>query len=260
LYQASGDREFLDEVYEPLTRWNQWWFVCNDYNGDGLCQYNHPFSSGLDDSPLWDGGMPVESPELNTYLCLQMESLARIAEVIGLSDEARAWTARADDLARRMIDKMWDEDAGVFWALRDETPIRILTPFSLYPLWTGRMPKRITDRLIAHLTDPNEFWTRYPIPTVAQSDPRFDPEQMWRGPTWVNINYLFIEGLSRCGHADLAAQLRDRTLDLIMQRDDIFEYYHPVTGARPPKAAPIFGWTSAVFIDLAIKASNGAII
>ncbi|MGH9201835.1 MAG: MGH1-like glycoside hydrolase domain-containing protein, partial [Vicinamibacterales bacterium] len=133
-------------------------------------------------------------------------------------------------------------------------------PFSLYPLWTGRLPPRTTDRLIAHLTDPNEFWTRFPIPTVARSDPRYDPEQMWRGPTWVNVNYLFIEGLNRCGRTDLAAQLRDRTLDLITQHDDIFEYYHPETGARPPKAAPIFGWTSAVFIDLAIKASNGVVI
>ena len=45
-----------------------------------------------------------------------------------------------------------------------------------------------------------------------------------------------------------------------MQRDDIYKYYHPATGAPPPRAAPIFGWTSAVFIDLAIKASNGTVI
>ncbi len=34
---------------------------------------------------------------------------------------------------------------------------------------------------------------------------------------------------------DLATQLRDRTLDSVMQRDDIYEYYHPETGAPPPK-------------------------
>ena len=255
LHAMSGNREFLDEIYEPLARWNRWWFEKNDFNGDGLCQYSHPFSSGLDDSPLWDGGMPVESPELNTYLCLQMEALARIASAIGLPDDARRWHARADEVARLMVDKMWDEQAGVFWAQRAGQPICVLTPFSLYPLWTGRLPPRITDRLLAHLSDPAEFWTRYPIPTVAKSDPQYNPEQMWRGPTWVNINYLFIEGLLRCGRDDLAAELRDRTLDLVMQRDDIFEYYHPETGAPPPKAAPIFGWTSAVFIDLAIKAS-----
>ena len=260
LYESSGNRDFLDEIYEPLVRWNNWWFDHNDVDRDGLCQYDHPFSSGLDDSPLWDGGMPVESPDLNTYLCLQQQSLARIAKAIGLYDDARGWTERAEQLAQRMIDRMWDEQAGLFWALRDEQPIRIVTPFSLYPLWTGRMPPHITERLIAHLTDPQEFWTHFPLPTVACTEGCYDPEQMWRGPTWVNINYLFIEGLIRCGRIDLAAQLRDRTLDLVMQRDDIFEYYHPQTGAPPPKAAPIFGWTSAVFIDLAIKASNGTVL
>jgi hypothetical protein len=260
LYEMSGNREFLDEIYEPLVRWNRWWFEKNDFDGDGLCQYNHPYSSGLDDSPLWDQGMPVDSPDLNTYLCLQEEALAHIAEAIGEIDDARFWAQRADAIAQRMIDRLWDEEAGVFWARHAGKPIHVLTPFSLYPLWTGRMPARITERLIAHLTNPDEFWTRYPIPTVAKSDPLYEPEQMWRGPTWVNVNYLFIEGLKRCGRVDLAAELRDRTLDLIMQREDIFEYYHPETGTRPPKAAPIFGWTSALFIDLAIKASHGALI
>ncbi len=206
LYQMSGNREFLDEVYDPLVRWNRWWFEKNDYNNNGLCQYNHPNSSGLDDSPLWDEGMPVESPDLNTYLYLQMEALARIADHIGLADDAKQWQAGARAVVKRMIDKMWDEEAGVFWALRAEQPVRILTPFSLYPFATGRLPPRITNRLIAHLTNPDEFWTHYPIPTVAQSDPNYDPEQMWRGPTWVNINYLFIEGLVRCGQLDLARQ------------------------------------------------------
>ncbi len=258
LYQHSGHADFLDEIYEPLWRWNAWWFEKNDDDHDGICQYSHPFSSGLDDSPLWDGGMPVESPDLNTYLVLQMESLSRIARIIGLDADAVMWEEQAAALARRMIDHFWDPAAGVFWATRDHHPIRVLTPFNLYPLWTGRLPREMDDRLVAHLTNPAEFWPSFPIPTVSLSDPTYDPCQMWRGPTWVNINYLFIDGLERNGYADLADRLRQRTLDLIMQHDDIYEYYHPETGERPPKAAPIFGWTSAVFIDLAIQASRKA--
>jgi glycogen debranching enzyme len=261
LFEKSLNREFLDEIYEPLVRWNNWWFDKNDDDRDGLCQYNHPFSSGLDDSPLWDEGMPVESPELNTYLCLQQEALAYIAWIIGEEQDVNLWLRRASDMAQRMIDRMWDDKAGLFWALRhapdgNEYPVRVLTPFSLYPLWTGRLPKPMSERLVSHLTDPATFWPRYPISTVARSDPRYAPNQMWRGPTWVNINYLFCEGLERVGHADLARELRRRTLELVMQHNDIYEYYHPETGTRPPKAAPIFGWTSAVFIDLAIRASQ----
>jgi putative isomerase len=258
LYESSGHRDFLDEIYEPLTRWNRWWFEFNDPERDGIVQYYHPYSSGLDDSPLWDEGMPVESPDLNTYLVLQMQSLARIATILGLEDDANTWAKQADELTERMVEHFWDEQVGVFWATRNHQPIQVLTPFNLYPMWTGRLPTSIVQRLVGHLTNPAEFWTTWPIPTVARSDPKYDPQQMWRGPTWVNINYLFVEMLERNGYRDLARQLRDKTLDLIMQHDDIYEYYHPETGARPPKAATLFGWSSAVFIDLAIRASRGS--
>ncbi|MBI5649112.1 MAG: hypothetical protein HZC40_01475 [Chloroflexi bacterium] len=260
LYATSHNRDFLDEIYEPLCRWNHWWFEKNDDDHDGIAQYNHGFSSGLDDSPLWDEGVPVESPELNTYLVMQMDALARIAEILELRDDAVMWRARAEELAQKMIAHFWDEAAGVFWATRDHQPIRVLTPFNLYPLLTGRMPRAINDRLVAHLTNPDEFWAEYPIPTVARNDPKYDPNKMWRGPTWVNINYLFIEGLARSGYPDLARDLRDKTLALLNRHADIFEYYNPDTGEPPPHAASVFGWSSAVFVDLAIKASRGEII
>ncbi len=260
LYAKSGNRDFLEEVYGPVARWNYWWFKANDDDEDGIIQYNHPNSSGLDDSPLWDEGMPVESPDLNTYLVMQMDALAQIADILGLKDDVPMWRAHADELSKRIIEHFWDSDAGVFWATRNNEPIRILTPFNLYPLLTGRLDAPMRARVLEHLFNPNEFWLAHPIPTVAKKDALYDPEQMWRGPTWVNINYLFIEGLMRCGEIDAARLLRDKTLELLMGQQDIFEYYNPETGAAPPRAASVFGWSSAVFIDLAIKASRGEII
>ncbi len=260
LYETSGHRDFLQEVYEPIVRWNRWWFDKNDDDHDGVVQYNHPFSSGLDDNPLWDQGMPVESPDLNTYLVMQLDALAKIAEILGLDDDAAEWRREADQRTQRMIAHFWDERAGVFWATHNHEPVRVLTPFNLYPLLTGRLPRRMTDRLLAHLLSPDEFWTEYPIPSVARNDPTFTPNQMWRGPTWVNINYLFIEGLVHSGYLGIARTLRDRTLALLMRHPDIYEYYNPETGNPPPTAASVFGWSSALFIELAIKASRGEII
>jgi putative isomerase len=136
--------------------------------------------------------------------------------------------------------------------------VKVRTPFSLFPLITGKLPPSIANRLLAHLTDEKQFWPRFPVPSVAVDDPKYDPNQMWRGPTWVNINYLLIEGLQRAGYGEIARELRRRTLELIEGQEGIYEYYHPETGQNPPKAAAIFGWTSAVFIDLAIQASREA--
>jgi putative isomerase len=256
LYEMDGDREFLDEIYEPVVRWNNWWFEQNDTDGNGLCEYQHPFSSGLDDSPLWDEGMPVEAPDLNTYLYLQQESLAKIASVIGKKEDVEMWRGRAETMVQRLREIAWDEESGFFWARRNGARVNVRTPFNLFPLITGQMPPEIVDRLVTHLTDERQFWTRYPVATVAMDDPTYTPGKMWRGPTWVNVNYLLIEGLQRSGYADLAHELRRRTLDLINSRDDIYEYYDPVSGENPPTAASMFGWSSAVFIDLAIEAAR----
>lgn len=256
LFQQDHDREFLEEIYEPIVRWNNWWFEKNDLDRNGLCEYQHPFSSGLDDSPLWDQGMPVESPDLNTYLGMQQASLARIAHTLGMKDDARLWEKRAQAMAARILSKLWDAQSGMFWANKNGMPIRVRTPFSFFPLLTGRLPANVVQRLIVHLTDPNAFWPRFPVPTVALNDSNYNPEQMWRGPTWVNVNYLLIEGLQKSGNSMLADELRNRTLGLVNFQNDIYEYYHPETGLNPPNAASVFGWSSAVFIDLAIQASR----
>ncbi|MBN1219989.1 MAG: hypothetical protein JXM69_13765 [Anaerolineae bacterium] len=256
LHETDPDLNFLEEIYIPLVRWNAWWFSMNDDDVDGLAQYNHPYSSGLDNSPLWDYGMPVESPDLNTYLCVQMGSLAMMAEALGMNDEGAMWRRRAAAIVRRMISDFWDEEAGLFWALHDEQPIPVVTPFNLYPLWTGQLPQHIRDRIIAHLTNPTEFWGEYVIPTVARNDSHFDSQTMWRGPVWANINYFFIEALRQVGELELAQTLLEKTLNLIMQHDSIYEYYDAETGKPPATAADTFGWTAAVFIDLAIQASR----
>lgn len=258
LHEHQPDLEFLREIYEPLVRWNRWWYEHNDLDQNGLCEYQHPFSSGLDDSPLWDIGMPVESPDLNTYLYLQQEALGRIAHLIGDREAAQQWHERAAGVLDRMIEFSWDSQAGLFWPRHASQPVRISTPFSLFPLITGQLPRTYSDALVAHLTDSNEFWPQYPVPTVALNDPLYNPQQMWRGPTWANINYLLILGLERSGYAQTARDLRHKTLAMLLNQENIYEYYHPETGQPPPKAAPIFGWSAAVLIELAIEESRAA--
>jgi glycogen debranching enzyme len=249
----APDSEFLQEIYVPLVRWNAWWFSMNDDDVDGLVQYNHPYSSGLDDNPMWDFGMPVESPDLNTYLCVQMGSLAMIAEALGMEQEAAMWRRRAEAIVHRMITDFWDEDAGIFRTMHNDEPLPVITPFNLYPLWTGQLPDHIKLRLVDHLRNPDEFWGEYALPTVARNDPKYDPETMWRGPVWANVNYFFIEALKQIQEDELADELREKTLQMIMNQTSIYEFYNAETGEPPKKAANIFGWTAAVFIDLALQ-------
>jgi glycogen debranching enzyme len=155
-----------------------------------------------------------------------------------------------------MIDDLWDEDKGVFQAMHEDQPVPVLTPFNLYPIWTGQLPDHIRSRLLQHLTSPEEFWGKYSLPSVAYNHPDYDSETMWRGPVWVNINYFLIEALRQIGENELADVLQIKTLDLIKEHPGIFEYYSSKSGSPPAKAAKAFGWTAAVYIDLALSASH----
>ncbi|MBI2952751.1 MAG: hypothetical protein HYY30_00420 [Chloroflexi bacterium] len=252
IFESGGGSDFLREIYEPLVRWNNWWLERCDDDGDGVAQYNHPFSSGLDDSPLWDAGMPVESPDLNTYLCVHMQSLAAIARIIGRSGDIERWERSSRALARRTVAHFYDEASGIFWATKDHQPLRVLTPFNILPIWTGSLRPSQVRAAIANLGNPDIFWTEFGVPTVARTDSNYDPDTMWRGPTWVNVNYMLVEALTRAGYRGLATTLADRTIDLVMRRGAA-EYFNSITGEVPAKAAPAFGWSAALFIDLLVR-------
>jgi putative isomerase len=253
IYETTGDREFLEETYEATVRWINWWLQHNDRDGDGLCEYGHPFSSGLDDSPLWDDGMPVCSPDLNAYLVLQMQCLSDIAAVIGETEEGIKWKEQSILLMKRMDEILWDESAGLYFAHHVKQTIPLKTPFSLFPLLEGNLTLEKSSRLVKHIFNEETFWTEFPVPSVARDESKFDPEQMWRGPAWVNVNYLLIEGMTRSGFPNEARKLRRITLEKLMDLPDFYEYYNPLTGEPGSKAAPIFGWSAALFIDLALQ-------
>lgn len=255
VYESFPDEDFLKKIYAPLVRENEWWFSKNDFDANGLVEYEHPYSSGLDDNPLWDGEMPVESPDINTYLFIQMETLSKMAKILGKDEEASMWMTCSDELLDRMVTTMWDEKKGIFWAAHNQKRIPVITPFNLFPLWTGKLSKKIVDKIVNNLFSPELFGGKFSVPTVARNDGTFDPERMWRGPIWANINYFLVEALQKNGKLSLARDLREKTLELIAGTPGIYEYYNPDTGIPPKNAAPVFSWTSAVFIELAIQAT-----
>jgi Mannosylglycerate hydrolase MGH1-like glycoside hydrolase domain len=81
MIQNAGfrDPKHLAAIYEPLSRWTNWFFTYRDSNSDGLPEYDHGNDSGWDNSTVMLSGIPVESPDLDAFLILQMDALASIA-------------------------------------------------------------------------------------------------------------------------------------------------------------------------------------
>ncbi|MFI7534985.1 amylo-alpha-1,6-glucosidase [Streptosporangium sp. NPDC049376] len=258
IHEVAPDPGFLAEVYEPIARSHEWWLTVSDPDGDGLAEYLHPYSSGLDDSPIWDHGPRAEPPDLNSYLALQADRLGDIAEALGRTAEAAGWRERAAGHVELLVARRWNGERFTTLAKTSrEVEVACRTPLELMPLFTGRLPEAIAERLLADLLSPS-FWAERPVPTVAFDDPDFDPDAMWRGPVWLNVNHLLVEGLRRSGFAEAADELAVRTLRMVNDGGGLYEYWNPLTGGRACRATQGFGWSSALFLDLATTHGTSA--
>ena len=197
-----------------------------------------------------------QQPFLETFaLILQDELLASRARATG-DVEAAERHSRRSARTLELLEGMWDEEAGFFRSFGAGRPIGSETAVSLLPLITGRLPGRYVAGIVAALDDPDRFATTWTVPTVARRDPDFSDERMWRGPVWVNVNALLAEGLAVSGHADRARALAEQTLRLVIDGGGPHEYFTPSTGRKARTATTAFGWSAALFVDLAVQVSG----
>jgi len=192
----------------------------------------------------------VEDVLVNTIYALGLHDLAALLADAGDRNGAAEAEAQATRTERALLDKCWDPAAGAFWDLsgREETPLRVLTITSLLPLTLPGLPADVAAALVAHLRDPHEFRARYPLPSVAKSEPTYSDsaECIWRGPTWINTNWYLVHGLRRHGYAAEAETIARASRELVLQHG-FREYYDPDTGA--PAGAEGFSWSTLV-IDM----------
>jgi glycogen debranching enzyme len=90
------------------------------------------------------------------------------------------------------------------------------------------------------------------LPSAAPDDAGYSPERYWRGPVWINTNWLIYVGLTAYGQKTLAEKIKDTSIQLCDEQD-FYEYFNPETGQAI--GAKDFSWTAALTIDF-IMAKN----
>lgn len=147
------------------------------------------------------------------------------------------------------LEDLWEPYTGQYYS-RDFITHRLLkTPSiaTLLPLYAGTIDETRAAKLVKLLEDEHQFGLAYPIPSVPKNSDHFSPKRYWQGPSWVNTNWLIIDGLERYGYKDHAAALRDSTIEMV-QQSGCSEYFNPETGEAA--GAPNFSWTAALVIDM----------
>lgn len=147
------------------------------------------------------------------------------------------------------LEKLWDPYSSQYYSrvFVSHNLLKVPSLATLMPLYAGSVTKKRAAELVRLIEDEHQFGTNFPIPSVPANSEWFNPVGYWQGPTWVNTNWLLIDGLRRYGYDDHADALTESTLDMVSQAG-CYEYFNPLTGA--PAGAANFSWTAALAIDL----------
>jgi glycogen debranching enzyme len=201
------------------------------------------------------GRFLVDDVLVNAVYVDGLRALARMHRLAGA--DGNHWERQAAVTERALIAACRGRHG--FFHDRDRRHGRLLpsrTAAGLAALLLDGLSDAAAAPLLRDLADPARFATPYPVPSVAIDDPAFSAAAqryrsgplLWRGPTWINLNWLLLRALQRRGEDAPAARLRRSCIELV-RRSGFREHYNPLTGAG--YGARSFGWSTLVLDMLA---------
>jgi hypothetical protein len=193
----------------------------------------------------------IQDPLFNSVLCRANEALARVAEAIGADPAAPlAW---AEQTGAAIREKLWHGEHDIFDAydLVAAEKIEVDTAAGFLPLFAGaathEQAQKIYERLNSASFCALHQGNCYTVPNYDTQREGFDRSNYWRGPVWININWMLAQGLRRYGYK-LKADSPQKDLLQLPIRFGFHEYFDSFDGTG--YGTDGFGWTAALFIDL----------
>ncbi|MGH7233928.1 MAG: MGH1-like glycoside hydrolase domain-containing protein [Candidatus Saccharimonadales bacterium] len=196
----------------------------------------------------------IEDVAFNAILIRNNNHLKTIASTISekLPNELIANQKKTE----QAFEQLWDPFSTSYFS-RDFITHKLLKEpsiGSLLALYAGSIPEDNASILVKQLGDKLSYGSRYPIPSVPLNSRWFKASNYWQGPTWVNTNWLIIDGLKRYGFINEAKQLREITLNMVTNYG-FSEYFDPNDGRA--LGTPGFSWTAALAVDLCLTPISG---
>ncbi|KAI7852089.1 glycoside hydrolase [Circinella umbellata] len=231
----------------------------------------HCLTSGLDDYPR---GEPPNVGELHADLLAWMAFATRMLKDISshlgpkYAEDVNEYTR----IEKNMLDNLdalhWNEEHQIYCdqTVEEGKPVHVCHKgyVSLIPFGLGLIPVD-SPKLGATLDlieDEKELWSPYGLRSLSASDPKYRTgEVYWRGPIWMNINYLTLQSLHNnyinvSGPYQEQAQriytnLRNNIIKNVYKdyrkTGYVWEQYDDETG-EGKRVHPFTGWTSLVLL------------
>lgn len=226
-------------AYRDRTQFDPHWGL---YFWDNAMQSGADNNAALSNNPKNRGA--ILAVDASVYTMREYQAMAVIARHLHHPKAAERYRKKAESIRRALVRNLWSPTDAMFWNRRRGNGqwIRRMSYSNFTPLIANVLPRAEARKMIErHLLNPNEMRSRYGFRSLAKSDPAFNnqaiinPYSNWRGPIWINANYLDWIALRGYGFPRQARWLA-LTIAKMLNRDialwgSMHEDYNSETGA-----------------------------
>ena len=289
----------MEIIIKKLKKYLDWFYNYRDTNKIGLAAIIHPWESGLDNSPIWDGpldkvkieeNLKYERRDLNVsrssnrplkkdydgYITLLNQfkknkynpskivndSMFNVIDIgfnsiliratKDLVEVSKKFNLDFTDLKNKiskseesLIKFYKDEDQSFFsYDFKNHSLIKVDAISNYFILFANLENQKINNKIIDKLKKYNSQ-KDYFFTTVNPKDKTFEETRYWRGPVWINSNWIVYQGLIN-KDKNFSSLIKNKTLELL-ENKKFYEYYNYKTGEC--LGANNFSWSAALYLD-----------
>ena len=242
-FDIFHEKDIIQQCYLPLIKQIDF-FEKNRKADDGGFFYQdiltRDWESGVDEGVRYDNAPKGKFTciDATSHVYWMYEHAANWARMLGKDSEGVCFAETAANLKQFIQDELFDNETGFFhdiWSVgRPEK--RHLAYEGMWPVVVGVATVEQANRVIdENLLNPDRFFTKHPISTVAKCDPKFEL-RFWRGGSLNSMAYWAARGCMSYSRFDATVQILEAALDdsaaQFERTGTIWEFYHPF-GGRP---------------------------
>lgn len=193
----------------------------------------------------------IQDVLFNSILCKATRDLKEIGNI--LEEDISEIDHWVDLTSKAISEELWCQECGRFesFDMVAGDHIHVTTAAGFMPLFAGAASRSQATTLYETINSLSFCALRqgncFTIPNYDMTQKDFDPKNYWRGPVWININWMISQGLKNYGHLEKADSMKRDMIQLPI-RFGFHEYFDSHSGKG--YGSPDFSWTAALFIDL----------
>jgi hypothetical protein len=249
-WNKKRDTAYLQRLYRSIEAYDNYLWSCRDSDGNGCLEIWCAGDTGEDHSNrfgtekkfhYWTGELapennpvfPVESMDMMAYSCDARLTLAKIAFLIK-SEKAAEWESKAGAVRDKIRSYLWDEERGACFDRDSANKVMpALVHNNLRAMYFNAFTQDMADRFVKeHLLNPEEFFTPFPLPSIAVNDPSFrnNSANDWSGQPEGLTYQRTIRALENYGYLSELSLFGEKLIDNVGKRNTFPQQFDPFTG------------------------------